>query len=182
MAKKVLVVKGVEVVLDSNDYVSLNQIIESAADEPSQTIRNWIKNMNTVKFLWAWEEINNPDFRGEDLGDLLLRITSNRYNLSPSKWIEETGAVGIYTKMGRGGGTYAHQEIALEFCSWFDPYFKVYLMTEFQRLKTEEAKQLAASSEWHIKKITDHIDSARILLDTIPHQDPTNNRLKRGKK
>lgn len=176
MSKRHLTVRGVRIALDTDNYVSLNQIIADSSDEPSEVVRNWIKKMGTIKFLWAWEEVHNPDFAGTDLAQFLFRVTDNRYSLSPSKWIRETNAVGIYTKMGRGGGTYAHEEIALEFCSWYDPYFKVYLMNEFQRLKTEEAARLEASSKWHIRKITDYVDSARELLDSIPHQDPQRDR------
>jgi len=178
MEKKTITVNGVNISLFEENYISLNEIIKSSSDEPTQTIRSWIKNTNTIKFLWAWEEINNPNFTELELKDYLFKVTENRYNLSPSKWEKETKAIGMRTKMGRGGGTYVHQEIALEFCSWYDPYFKVYLMKEFQRLKEEESKLIENTQTWHISKITDYVDNARILLDSIPGQLPEKRRVK----
>ena len=177
MAKKNIVVQGINITINEDNFVSLNEIIKGSTDEPKETIKNWIKNLNTVKFLWAWEELNNENFSGENLQDFVFKVTSNRYNLSPTKWVKETQAIGIFTKMGRGGGTYVHQEIALEFCSWYDPYFKVYLMKEFQRLKEEESKLIESTQTWHISKITDYVDNARILLDSIPGQLPENKRI-----
>lgn len=182
MASKKIEVQGLQIRLEAfndNDYVSLTDIIKDSVDEPKETIRNWIKNTNTVRFLWAWEEIHNSDFKGVHLHAFIEKVTNNRYNLSPTKWINETNAIGLISKRGRhGGGTFAHKDIALEFCSWFDPYFKVYLMKEFQRLKEEEYDY--KNLTWHISKITNNIDEVRNLLDTIPYQAPNNNRLKKS--
>ena len=180
MTKKVIKVQGLEIqiqTVNEKDYLSLTDIIHKTVDEPKETIRNWIKNTNTVRFLWAWEEIHNPDFKGVHLHAFIDQVTNNRYNLSPSKWISQTNAIGLITKRGRyGGGTFAHKDIALEFCSWFDPYFKVYLMKAFQELYERESDR--RNLEWHISKITDNIDEVRNLLDTIPGQKSESNRLK----
>ncbi len=179
MSGKKIEVQGLQIRLKpihDNDYVSLTDIIKDSSDEPKETIRSWIKNANTVRFLWAWEELHNPDFKGGQLHAFIGRITENRYNLSPSKWITETNAVGIVSKRGRyGGGTFVHKDIALEFCSWYDPYFKVYLMKAFQELQTQafERKNL----EWHISKLTNNVEEMRNLLDTIPGQLASRNRL-----
>ena len=173
MPSKKIEVQGLQIRLEQindNDYLSITDIIKNKVDEPKETIRSWIKNTNTVRFLWAWEEIHNPNFKGVHLHAFIEQVTNNRYNLSPSKWIKQTDAVGLVSKRGRhGGGTYAHKDIALEFCSWFDPYFKVYLMKEFQRLKEEEAKRL--NLDWHINKVADLLDEARNVLDIIPGQE-----------
>ena len=110
------------------------------------------------------------------MDDLLLDSMDNRVILSPKEWIKKTNAVGMIQKTGRGGGTFAHEEIALDFCYWLSPEFKVYLNKEFTRLKKEEFQQ--KNLEWHISKITDNIEEVRNLLDTIPFQNPARNRIK----
>lgn len=176
---KIIDVKGIrirmEAIEDDKDYVSLTDIIKDSVDEPKETIRSWIKNTNTVRFLWAWEEMHNPDFKGGQLHAFIEKVTNNRYNLSPTKWIESTNAIGIVTKRGRGGGTFVHQDIALEFCSWFDPYFKVFLMKAFKELAEREFNR--QSLEWHISKLTDNVEEMRNLLDTIPGQDSQRNNM-----
>ena len=92
-------------------------------------------------------------------------------------YVKMTETTGLRIVNGRGGGTYAHPDIALHFCSWYKPEFHVYFVAEFRRLKEEEAKQLAGNRTWHISKITDYVDNARILLDSIPDQLPENKRI-----
>ena len=184
MAIKNVEVQGIQIRIETigeKDFVSLTDIIKNTVEEPKETIRNWIKNTNTIRFLWAWEEIHNPDFKGVHLHSFIGEVTSNRYNLSPTKWINQTGAIGLITKRGRyHSGTFAHKDIALEFCSWFDPYFKVYLMKAFQELMEKEYKQ--QQLEWHVEKITSNIEEVRNLLDTIPGQKKNLNRLDTSKK
>lgn len=105
-----------------------------------------------------------------------LNATENQTIPTPKNYIKETKAIGLISKSGRYGGTFAHKDIALNFCYWLSPEFQVYMIKEFQRLKEEEAQRL--SLEWHISKITDNIDEVRQLLDTIPFQRPQNNRIK----
>ncbi len=179
MDMKTVKVQGLQIRIQpihEMDYVSLTDIVKGKVDEPKETIRNWIKTSNTVRFLWAWEEIHNPDFTGDNLSTFIGRVTDNRYNLSPSKWITETNAVGLISKRGRyNGGTYAHKDIALEFCSWFDPYFKVYLMKAFQELQEQASER--QNLAWHVSKITDNVEEIRSLLDTIPGQQTSQKRL-----
>lgn len=104
----------------------------------------------------------------------------NTFIMSVKKWTNLTGAIGIKSKAGRYGGTYAHADIALQFAAWLSPEFYVYLINEFKRLKEEEFER--KNLEWHISKITDNVDEIRNLLDTIPHQKPSKNRLKTPKK
>ena len=184
MASKKVEVQGIQIrieTINDKEFISLTDIIKKAVEEPKETVRNWIKNANTIRFLWAWEEIHNPDFKGVHLHSFIGKVADNRYNLSPTRWIAETGAVGLLVKRGRyGSGTFAHKDIALEFCSWFDPYFKVYLMKAFQELMEKEYKH--QELEWHVEKITNNIDEVRNLLDTIPGQKKVLNRIANSKK
>lgn len=109
------------------------------------------------------------------MDDLLIKSTDNRFIISPQEWIKAVNAIGLVQKKGRGGGTFAHAEIALDFCYWLNPEFKVYFNKEFIRLKEMEAQQ--QNLEWHISKITDNVDEIRNLLDTIPGQSPMRNRI-----
>jgi hypothetical protein len=134
-----------------------------------------MKNSNTLLFLEAWEKLHNPGFKVHQMEHFRLRASENRYIATPQNFIEETGAIGIISKSGRYGGTFAHKDIALNFCYWLSPVFQVYLLKEFQRLKEEEFSR--KNLEWHLTKITHNIDEVRILLDTIPGQRPDLNRL-----
>ena len=111
---------------------------------------------------------------------LITKTASNRFSMSPKKWIELTDSIGIYIKLGRDGAVYCHKDIAINFIYWLSPKFQIYFIKEFQRLKEVEFQQ--KSLEWHISKITDNVDELRNLLDTIPHQNPERDRTKLDKK
>ena len=180
MAKKIEV-QGLTIHLKPSqevDYVSLTDIAKkSDRNEAKYLIRNWMKNNNTLEFLVAWEQLHNPDFgKGVQMDPFLRKLQQNSTILTPQKWVETTGAIGITSKPGRGGGTYAHKDIALEFCSWLSPSFKVFLIKAFQELVEQEHRR--QSLKWHISKITDNIEEVRNLLDTIPFQAEDRNRLK----
>ena len=180
MAKKKIHVQGLVIRLENienKDYVSLTDIAKRSSNvKPAHLIQNWMKNSNTLKYLMTWEQVHNPDVKVVHLDDLLLNTMDNRVIISPQEWIEKTNAVGMIQKKGRGGGTFAHEEIALDFCYCLSPEFKVYLNKEVVRLKREEFNK--KSLEWHISKITDNIEEVRNLLDTIPGQIPERNRIK----
>ena len=111
-----------------------------------------MKNSNTLRFLWTWEDLYNPNFKRVQLDTFIGKTSDNRYKITPEIWIKEYNAIGMTSKRGRhGGGTYAHSNIALEFCSWLSPEFKVYLLQEFERMKEEEFK--LKNLKWHISKI-----------------------------
>ncbi len=168
------------ITIDDNDFISLTDIAKQGSDQPRYVIQNWMKNTNTIRFLYAWESLHNAKFKRIHLDAFISEASNNRIIFSPEKWIDMSGAIGMMTKRGRyGGGTYAHSDIALEFCSWLSPEFKVYILKEFQRLKREEYRQ--KDLEWHISKITDNIDEIRNLLDTIPGQSLARNRLNNSK-
>ena len=107
-----------------------------------RAIHSWLRSKNTVEFLGIWEQINNENFKPHEFVGFKNQAGSNRFNPSPKQWIDTVGAIGIIAKSGRYGGTYAHKDIAFEFGAWLNPEFKLYLIKEFQRLKTEEAKRL----------------------------------------
>jgi hypothetical protein len=143
MAKdKTINVKGTEIVLftqNNEDYISLTDIARQKNPvEPKDVVKNWMRSRTTIEFLGLWEKINNPNFKGVEFDSFLYQAGSNSFVLSPTKWIEATQAIGIITKAGSGGGTYAHIDIAFEFASWISTEFKLYLILEFKRLKAQE--------------------------------------------
>lgn len=110
-----------------NDYISLTDIARYKNDEPFIVINNWLRSKDSIQFLGLWESINNPDFKPLEFDRFKTEAGSNAFTLSPQKWIEKTKAIGIVSKSGRYGGTFAHNDIALEFASWISPEFKLYI-------------------------------------------------------
>ena len=181
MLIKKIEVQGIQIrvkQIEERDYVSLTDIAKrSDRNEPKYLIRNWLKNNQTLEFLSAWETLHNPDFgKGVHLDPLLREFRKNSTIVTPSKWIVNTKAIGIIVKNGRNGGIFSHKDIALEFCSWLSPTFKVFLLKAFQDLLEQDFQRKNLS--WHISKLTDNVDEMRNLLDTIPYQDSKRNRLK----
>ena len=146
---------GAEIVVISKpneaDYISLTDIAKYRSDEPNDVIRNWMRGRDTIEFLGLWEALNNPDFKPVEFEGFRSQAGSNAFTLSPKKWIDETHAIGIVAKSGRYGGTYAHTDIAFEFASWISPEFKLYIIRDYQRLKTDEAHQQRL--EWSAKRL-----------------------------
>jgi len=138
--------------IDSRKYISLTDIAKKKnSDEPRFVIINWLRNRNTVEFLGIWEKIYNPNFNRVGFDTVRLQAGLNSFTISPSKWIEETNAIGLISKSGRyDSGTYAHEDIALEFASWISPEFKLYFIKEFRRLKYEENERLHLG--WDVKR------------------------------
>lgn len=134
---------------DKQDYISLTDMVKG--EEGSDHIRNWMRNRNTVEFLGLWETLNNPDFKPVEFDTFRKQAGLNSFNLTPKKWIEGTNAIGIVSKSGRYGGTYAHKDLAFEFGSWISPMFKLLLIKEYQRLKEIESNQY--NLEWNVKRI-----------------------------
>ena len=152
--KRTIVVNGKEITLlprpNQEDYISLTDIMKSFDDEFA--IYSWLRNRNTVEFIGVWEELHNPDFKGNEFVRFKSEVGLNTFNLTPKKWIEATDAIGMIVKSGRyGGGTFAHQDIAINFCYWLSPTFQLYLIKEFQRLKEEEAER--QSLDWNVRRI-----------------------------
>lgn len=134
---------------DQQDYISLTDMVRD--EEGSDHIRNWMRNRNTVEFLGLWETLNNPNFKPVEFDTFRKQAGLNSFNLTPKKWIEATNAIGLISKSGRYGGTYAHKDLAFEFGSWISPMFKLLLIKEYQRLKEIESNQY--NLEWNVKRI-----------------------------
>lgn len=132
-----------------NDYISLTDMVK--ANESEDSIRNWMRNKNTLEYLGVWESLNNPAFKGAEFDTFMREAGLNRFNMTPRKWIEATNAIGIISKAGRNGGTYAHKDIAFNFGMWISPTFQLYIIKEYQRLKEMESSPL--SLEWNAKRI-----------------------------
>ena len=149
-----------------DDYISITDIAKYRdPDDPTQIISLWLRTYNTIAFIGLWEKINNPDFKPHIYEGFKQESAKPSFWMSPKKWIDETGAIGIISKAGRyGGGTLAHNEIAFEFASWISPEFKLYLVSEFKRLKAEE--QLRLSQEWDLQRTISKINY-RIHTDAI---------------
>ena len=165
--------KGIEVNYfenNKNDYISLTDIARyKNADEPKVVVQNWMRNYATIEFLGVWEKINNSNFKGLEFDTFKSYSGSNSFTLSPQKWIENTNAIGIISKSGNGGGTFAHRDIAFEFASWVSAEFKLYLITEFQRLKIDEneRKQLGWDAKRSLTKINYRIHTDAIKQNLI---------------
>ena len=131
-------VKGTSVTVISGgvgDYISLTDIARyKNSDHTDDLIRNWLRNRNTLEFLGLWELLNNPDFNPVEFDGIKMQAGLNSFTLTPKRWIEATGAIGISSRAGRYGGTYAHKDIAFEFASWVSVEFKLYLIKEFRFL------------------------------------------------
>ena len=127
-------------------------------------IANWLSTKYTIQFMGAWEQIYNPHFNVMEFNNIKNEAGSNGFILSSSKWIQKTNAIGIRSSAGRYGGTYAHKDIAFEFATWLSPEFKLYLIKEFQRLKSEENERLTLG--WDVKRQLTKINY-RIHTDSI---------------
>ena len=133
-----------------NDYISLTDIAKyKNTDDPRFVIQNWMRNRNTLEFIGLWEVLNNPNFNRVQFDTFRSEAGLNRFTMTPGKWIESTDAVGIVSKAGRYGGTYAHYDIAMEFASWFSPEFKLYIIQDYQRLKEDENSKLSLTWNLH---------------------------------
>jgi len=159
-------VQGAEISIiekEQEDYISLSDMVKNF-DGGSALIEQWLRNKDTIEFLGIWERINNPDFNSPEFEGIRNEAGTNRFYLSVKKWASATNAIGIFAKTGRYGGTYAQKDIAFEFGSWLSPEFKLYLIKEFQRLKTEEQQKL--SNEWNLHRTLAKVNY-RIHTDAI---------------
>ena len=156
---------------NDNDYISLTDMVK--ANDEEDLIRNWMRNKNTLEYLGVWESLNNPNFKGVEFDTFMKEAGLNRFNMTPRKWIEATNAIGIVSKAGRNGGTFAHKDIAFNFGMWISPTFQLYIVKEYQRLKEQESDPL--SLEWNAKRIlsktnyTLHTDAIKNVI--IPKMD-----------
>ncbi len=155
--------------IHDDDYISLTDIAKyKNTNDANEIIRNWLRNRNTIEFLGTWEKIYNPHFKTVEFDGFRKEAGLNSFTLSTKKWVEQTDAIGLVSKSGRYGGTYAHKDIAFEFASWVSVEFKLYLIKEFQRLKEEELKQLGWDIKRNLTKINYRIHTDAIKANLIP--------------
>lgn len=165
-----LIVQDVEIsvmTVDSNDYICLTDMIKAKGDGNLRSeiaIQNWMRNRDTIEFLGLWESLNNPNFKHIEFDVFRDQSGLNRFVLTPKMWIDKTNSIGIISKQGRGGGTYAHKDIAFEFGTWISPAFKLYLIKEYQRLKEIETNQYGL--EWSVNRILSKVNY-RVQADAI---------------
>ena len=155
----------------SGDFLSLTDIARyKTSENPGYVIQNWMRTRNTVRFLGLWEHFHNPDFNYPEFEAIEQEAGLNSFVLTPKRWVEQTGAKGIITKQGRYAATFAHQDIAFEFASWISPEFKLYIVKDYQRLKSEENSRL--SLDWNLNreltKINYRIHTDAIKVHLIP--------------
>ena len=143
--------------IDNKEFISLTDLARYAnPEEPKVPIYAWMRNKDVLAYLGLWEQLNNENFKGHEFETFENEAGKNSFYMSPQKWIKETNAVGIISKSGNNGGTYARSDIALEFASWLSPEFKLYLIKEYQRLKEAESHPLL--SEWNVKRILSKVN------------------------
>ena len=164
-----LVVRGTEINvqwdLKRDDFLSLTDIAKiKDSDNPRYIIQNWLRNRNTIEFLGVWETLYNPNFNRGIFDAFRSQAGLNSFVMTPQKWVDSTGAIGIVSKAGRYGGTYAHKEIAFEFASWISAEFKLYIIKDYQRLKNDENSRLALG--WNLNRTLAKINY-RIHTDAI---------------
>ncbi len=152
--------------VNDEDYISLTDMLK--AKDGEFFFSNWLRNRNTIEFLGIWERLCNPNFNCVEFDIIKSQAGLNSFRLSAKDWMVKTNAIGIMSKAGRYGGTYAHKDIAFEFAMWISPEFKVYLIREFQRLKEEEQKQLGWSAKRELSKINYRIHTDAIKHNLIP--------------
>ena len=161
-------IQGIDVVFyteNKEDFISLTDIARHQDSERSDYIlQNWMRNRSTIEFVGLWEKFNNPNFNSIEFDGIRNLAGSNSFSLTPKRWIEATNAIGIVSKTGRYGGTFAHKDIAFEFATWLSAEFKFYLIKEFQRIKEEENSRLKL--EWNLQRTLSKINY-KIHADAI---------------
>lgn len=179
LMKETIHAKGIEIGIYTTDYenefISLTDIARYKSDEPKDVIKNWMRSKDTILFLGLWEQLHNPDFKGVEFDAFKNEAGTNAFTMSPKKWVDSTNSIGIVSKSGRYGGTYAHSDIAFEFASWISPEFKLYIIKDYKRLKHDENSRLSLNwnlnreiSKLNYKVQTDAIKENLILPELTP--------------
>lgn len=175
IVKDVLKAKGIDISIYTkdfeNEFISLTDIAKYRnEDDPRFVIQNWMRNRNTIEFLAVWEELHNPEFNRVQFDAVRNEAGLNRFVMTPTKWITQMNAIGIVSKAGRYGGTYAHTDIAMAFATWISPEFQLYIMKDYRRLKTDENSRLSLG--WNLKreisKLNYRIHTSAIKENLIP--------------
>ena len=155
IVKETIHAKGIDIGIYTtnfeNEFISLTDIAKYRnEDDPRFVIQNWMRNRNTIEFLGVWEELHNPEFNRVQFEAVKNEAGLNRFVMTPTKWITQMNAIGIVSKAGRYGGTYAHSDIAMSFATWISPEFQLYIMKDYRRLKTDENSRL--SLNWNLNR------------------------------
>lgn len=160
-----------------NEFISLTDIAKYKSDEPNDVIKNWMRSRDTIEFLGLWESLHNPNFKPVEFDGFRSQAGANAFTMSPAKWIEGVNAIGIVSKSGRYGGTYAHSDIAFEFASWVSAEFKLYIIKDYKRIKSDENSRLSLNwnlnreiSKLNYKIHTDAIKENLIPAELTPNQ------------
>ena len=174
IVKEMIHAKGIDIGIYTEDfqseYISITDIARYKSDDPTAVIQNWMRNRDVIEFLGLWETLHNSNFKPLEFEVFKNQAGANAFTMSPKKWIEATDAIGIVSKSGRYGGTYAHSDIAFEFASWISPEFKLYIIKDYKRLKSEENSRL--SLNWNLNrelsKLNYRIHTDAIKANLIP--------------
>lgn len=154
--------------VNNEDYISITDMLKSK--DGNFFVTDWLRNRNTIEFLGIWEEIHNPNFNYGEFAIIKSKAGLNSYKISVKEWVEKTNAIGIMSKAGRYGGTYAHKDIAFEFRMWISPKFKILLIKEFERLKKEEQQKIGWNAKRELSKINYKIHTNAIKENLIPSE------------
>lgn len=173
MVNNEIIVNGIDIrykKINKEDFISLTDLARYVnPTEPKVPISTWMRNKDVISYLGLWEKLHNPDFKGHEFESFENAAGRHSFYLSPQKWIESTNAIGIISKSGNNGGTFAHRDIAFEFASWLSPEFKLYLVTEFQRLKIKEQQALEWSAKRELAKVNYRIHTDAIKENIVPN-------------
>lgn len=160
-----------------NEFISLTDIAKYKSDAPNDVIKNWMRSRDTIEFLGLWESLHNSNFKPVEFDGFRSQAGANAFTMSPTKWIEGVNAIGIVSKSGRYGGTYAHSDIAFEFASWVSAEFKLYIIKDYKRIKSDENSRLSLNwnlnreiSKLNYKIHTDAIKENLIPVELTPNQ------------
>lgn len=174
--KETIHAKGLDIAIYTDnfrdEFISLTDIARYKSNEPKDVIKNWMRSKDTIEFLGLWELLHNETFKGVEFDSFKNQAGSNAFTLSPQKWIEATDAIGMVSKSGRNGGTFAHSDIAFEFASWISAEFKLYIIKDYKRLKNDDSSRL--SLNWNlnreISKLNYRIHTDAVKDHLIPPQ------------
>ena len=154
--------------INDEDYICITDMLK--AKDGDFFVTDWLRNRNTLEYIGTWESVYNPDFNYDEFALITNRAGLNSFKISVKEFVEITNAISLTAKAGRYGGTYAHKDIAFEFAMWISPEFKIYIVKEFQRLKSDEQKQLGWSAKRELAKINYRIHTDAIKNNLIPEQ------------
>ena len=173
MKNNEVIVKGLNITykdIDKERFISLTDIARMKnKTSPADVVKNWFRTRSAIEYMGLWESFYNPNAKVVEIDQLLNECGQNAFTLSPQQWIEKTDAIGVISKSGKNGGTFAHQDIAFKFASWISVEFELYLVKEFQRLKIAEQKELEWNAKRELAKLNYTIHTDAIKENIVPN-------------